>query len=55
MASKTGSYDPKRGAFTPGPGQYQPLTNNRKNSAKYTMRSKPYPKEKEKAHQEIII
>ena len=55
MASKTGSYDPTRGAFTPGPGQYQPLTNNRKNSAKYTMRSKPYPKEKEKAHQEIII
>ena len=47
MASKAGAYDPTRGAFTPGPGQYQPLTSNRPSSAKYTMRSKPYPKGKE--------
>ena len=48
IASKAGAYDPTRFAFTPGPGQYQPLTSNRPTSAKYTMRSKPYPKEKEK-------
>jgi hypothetical protein len=47
MASKAGAYDPTKWAFTPGPGQYQPSTSNRPTSAKYTMRSKPYPKEKE--------
>ena len=48
MASKAGVYDPVRGAFTPGPGAYTPLTNNRPSSSKYTMRSKPYPKERER-------
>ena len=47
MASKAGAYDPVKGAFTPGPGAYTPLTNNRPSSCKYTMRQKPYPKERE--------
>ena len=47
MASKAGAYDPTHGAFTPGPGAYTPLTNNRPSSVKYTMRQKPYPKERE--------
>ena len=47
MASKAGVYDPTRGAFTSGTGAYTPLTNNRPSSVKYTMRKKPYPKERE--------
>ena len=47
MASKAGAYDPTHGSFTPGPGAYTPLTSNRPSSVKYTMRKKPYPKERE--------
>ena len=47
MASKAGAYDPTRVSFTPGPGQYQPLTSNRPSSAKYTKRAKPCPKGRE--------
>lgn len=47
MSTKAGIYDPTKHAYTPGPGQYQPSSLNRPNSAKYTMRSKPYFKSKE--------
>ena len=46
MTSKTGAYDRTHRSFTPGPGTYTPSTNNRASSAKYSMREKPYPKER---------
>ena len=47
MASKAGAFDPAKTSFTPGPGQYQPTTKNRPSSVQYTMRAKPYPKERD--------
>ena len=47
MASKAGAFDPVKFSCAPGPGQYQPNPINRPSSAKYTMRSKPYPKSNE--------
>ena len=47
MDSQTGVYDPTRGVFKPGPGQYHPLKSNRPNSEKYSIRAKSYPKGKE--------
>ena len=47
MATKAGAFDPTKTSFAPGPGQYNSNTNNRPSSAKYTMRAKPYPKNRE--------
>ena len=47
MSSKAGAFDPSKTSFTPGPGQYYPSTNNRPSSVKYTMRAKPYPKQRD--------
>jgi len=47
MATKAGGFDPTKTSFAPGPGQYNSNANNRPSSAKYTMRAKPYPKNRE--------
>ena len=47
MATKSGAFDPTKTSFAPGPGQYEINTKNRPSSAKYTMRAKPYSKNRE--------
>ena len=47
MATKAGIIAPNRTSYVPGPGQYNINSKNRPSSAKYTMRSKPYPKNKD--------
>ena len=47
IATKAGGFDPTKTSFAPGPGQYNASSINRPNSAKYTMRAKPYPKSKD--------
>ena len=46
MATKAGAIDPTKSSYVPGPGQYNINLKNRASSAKYTMRAKPYPKNK---------
>ena len=47
MATKAGLIDPTKLSNFPGPGQYNINTKNRLSSARYTMRSKSYLKNKE--------
>ena len=47
MATKAGLMDPTKLSNFPGPGQYNINTKNRLSSARYTMRSKSYLKNKE--------